>query len=176
MTKRLYRTGPYHLSSSGRLHVPDWYLIITTSSWDKCLELVRMSTELLDTMNISWRGGEEGGGEGRKRRERGERKREERGGGNEVEEGDWEGGGEGGGRGKKKGGRKKCLKDKKRTCTYVFHVLHVSSYSIGNWNLMSHTTWYPRLVPSAIQFWNGSKAIDNIKPQEKQIKPSFQVM
>ena len=23
VTKRLYRTGPYHLSSSGRLHVPD---------------------------------------------------------------------------------------------------------------------------------------------------------
>ena len=36
---------------------------------------------------------------------------------------------------------------------------------MGSWNLMSHTTWYPRLVHRATQFSKGSIAMDSTRPR-----------
>ena len=38
---------------------------------------------------------------------------------------------------------------------------------MGSWNLISQITWYPRLVPTATQFSNGSTAIERTSPGQR---------
>ena len=40
---------------------------------------------------------------------------------------------------------------------------------------MSQMTWYPRLVPSATQFSNGSTAIDRTRPLEERKKEGIRI-